>query len=1395
MKMRILSTVLCLFLCIAAGQTADAATGSSVLSGDVVLGQNGPYDFAGIYHYEDLTIADNTVISSDGISQLVLHVEGTLTIGKNVVIRVRNGYYPQAPALSTRGVTASELAAQGISTGDGYSVYPNTFGRGGNGGAGGNGAPGGRWYYTGGWVGFDGGSGGGGGGGGYGGGEAGVHGNPGLGNLSSNGTQASAGFPGLDGAGNGGSGGAGGKAETFAQGGGAQGIGVAGSSNQGNGAGGGGGGGNGGSGGAGSTWSNLGSYWPYYGGGGGGGGGGGYGGGILTLVADRIEAPSDLRLVVGGQFGGTGGSGASGNTGGMKGQNGFGGEDGIVIINANHLSMPNPAWQTGSYRNLSHGHGNASCTPAEVFWGLGSGQTSFPQPTGVSLPASRTIQEGSTVLLTPTVTPSDVSTTFSWKSSDSAVATVTQNGLVTAVSSGTAIITVTTRNGLTASCTVTVPEPALRLQSVSPSDGATGLDVEPEILFTFDRTLSPGSSFSQITLLDQTAGTPVAVTRTIRGNILALRPSQPLEYEHTYRASIPVNALKNDAGQSNASSFATSFTTIGVGPQLLEVREPTPSRQSVELIFDGSTRFTSYDDFQTARLYECDWFDQLPLFTYSHDSSGTVSISPRDGFEPGTQYRLIIPAGVLESDGVTNARELSISFRAQGSDGALSAPTVSVESGILLSGQSVTLKADSGAAIYYTTDGSDPSQFGLRYTEPFQPATHYTRLRAVAMADGAVSEEITASFTTRSAPTERSSQQDSSSSSSASVEYHKVIPYEDSFVLSGNHGVEFLRKLAPDGTIAWTRDTPIYAYTDLIELNGDILAVGHNTQSIRMLAARYDSAGNRLWQKDYLPACENGVLVAAVPAGDGFAAVGRILYAVGDGKNYEGVFLLCDGEGNIQKQVDLGGKGSDEFTDLIAVDDGYLVVGQSSTTSIGNGDWSDVDRGPGSSLVGTLVKLDRSGNVLWKQTCEIPNQRVYTPCVAATPDGFLVAATTSSYGEPDTPVFFWYDRNGVLLSQKELSAYNQICDLVAGDGDYLAVGFCSMFTSYRPYLARVSADGQVLYEQYQSHSGLLCSAASQGRGQYLVVGKQNDHPWRAEVAWTPMLPVGSAQLTGAAKCTPGDTIACQVWLNPSPGVTGGSVGLRFDSALSAQSFQASAGSVSLTPSADGAILNWNANNIPADSADGFLLGELLLQVDPSAAEDIYPISMTADGFAQAEGYTLSVRAPEVFHVDILGREAIHGPYRYQAVTAGQPEDAVEWSVSDPALATIDQNGLLTPLSSGTVTLTATRNGVPSAPFTVNIGELYEKAGVIVEDGGDHWALTVRVMGVPQGYVAAALYDGETHQLKEFDAALLSSDTTGTLSLPKYDNTYAKLIVLDSTERARPCFSAQVLDLP
>ena len=81
---------------------------------------------------------------------------------------------------------------------------------------------------------------------------------------------------------------------------------------------------------------------------------------------------------------------------------------------------------------------------------------------------AETLTEGDTTTLTVTVYPDDTtySKNVSWSSNNEAVATVSEDGTVTAKSAGTAIITATSENGKTASCKITVNKKIIEITEV-----------------------------------------------------------------------------------------------------------------------------------------------------------------------------------------------------------------------------------------------------------------------------------------------------------------------------------------------------------------------------------------------------------------------------------------------------------------------------------------------------------------------------------------------------------------------------------------------------------------------------------------------------------------------------------------------------------------------------------------------------------------------------------------------------------------------------------------------------------------------------------------------------------------------------------------------------------------
>ncbi len=134
--------------------------------------------------------------------------------------------------------------------------------------------------------------------------------------------------------------------------------------------------------------------------------------------------------------------------------------------------------------------------------------------TGVSLNKSTTsITEGESETLTATITPSNATgdKTVKWSSSNAEVAAVDSNGKVTAKKAGTAVITATSSNRKTASCTVTVKQKEIAITGISLNKSTTSItEGESETLTatitpsnaTGDKTVKWSSSNAEVAAVD-----------------------------------------------------------------------------------------------------------------------------------------------------------------------------------------------------------------------------------------------------------------------------------------------------------------------------------------------------------------------------------------------------------------------------------------------------------------------------------------------------------------------------------------------------------------------------------------------------------------------------------------------------------------------------------------------------------------------------------------------------------------------------------------------------------------------------------------------------------------------------------------------------------------------------
>ena len=267
--------------------------------------------------------------------------------------------------------------------------------------------------------------------------------------------------------------------------------------------------------------------------------------------------------------------------------------------------------------------------------------------TGVSLDESSiTLDVGGNQTLTATVTPEDATNKkVRWSSDNEAVATVSEDGVVTAVAGGTAVITATTHDGLfTASCTVTVnaPDAPPTITTDTLPDGKVGEAYShtltatgtAPITWSIDGGLPAGLSLNADT--GEISGTPTTAgtsTFTVKATNSAGSNTKELYITITKAAPTEHTVTVTNDGNGTASASSTSATA---GTEITLTTTPNDGYHFKEWqVISGNVtikdnKFTMPDsDVEVKAVFEEDAPPAPTEYTVTvtNDGNGTASAS------------------------------------------------------------------------------------------------------------------------------------------------------------------------------------------------------------------------------------------------------------------------------------------------------------------------------------------------------------------------------------------------------------------------------------------------------------------------------------------------------------------------------------------------------------------------------------------------------------------------------------------------------------------------------------------------------------------------------------------------------------------------------------------------
>jgi len=277
-------------------------------------------------------------------------------------------------------------------------------------------------------------------------------------------------------------------------------------------------------------------------------------------------------------------------------------------------------------------------------------------------------------------------------------------------------------------------------------------------------------------------------------------------------------------------------------------------------------------------------------------------------------------------------------------------------------------------------------------------------------------------------------------------EANDIIRFGKDFVFVGDtetYGNErlsfYITQIDPEGNIQWQkvyyRDEDDEYYGNGVTTDGKDLVIAGTERHLNFMSSKInpfifqlDEEGERGWQ-GYYGGKDDDYGKAIIYTEDGYLMAGSTeTFGHGDLDAY---LVKLDKNGKMQWRGAYGGKDDDTANDLIALKDGYLIVGSTDSFELSRDDVY-------------VAKVDKKGKLLWENTYG-GNRDDEGFAVVQSPDGgFVIAGKTESFSRRNGFDLYLLkiDAKGKLKWERTYGGESDDAgyDIIATEDGYLIVG-------------------------------------------------------------------------------------------------------------------------------------------------------------------------------------------------------------------------------------------------------------------------------------------------------------------------------------------------------------------